>query len=401
MLKAENKIDPNGKEGSVTKDFNLYIIFSTTLFAVMGVASITPAFPQIIKHYNLTVEQIGYLITVFTLPGIFLSPFMGILADRYGRKAILVPAMLLFGIAGFLCAFQTNYENLLWMRLLQGIGAASLGMLNVTLIGDLFEGKKRIQAMGYNASVLSVGTAAFPAIGGLLASFQWEYAFFLPITILPFAFVVLFRLRTPKIRSKVLMKEYLGKVWKTINRKKVWGLSLLSIMVFIVLYGAILSFFPILMEARFQANALMIGFAMSLMSISTAICSSQLAAVRKFLDSQQLLYLSSVCYAISLVLLSFASSWFILILAILLFGVAQGFFIPNVQTTLVGLASLTERAAFMSVNSMVLRIGQTLGPIVAALFYFNHELGYVYLLTAGIALLMIVVVKTMVGKLEM
>jgi len=396
----KNEINSEQTEIPTIKDFNLYIIFSITLFAVMGVASITPAFPQIIKHYNLSVQQIGYLITVFTLPGIFLSPFIGILADRYGRKTILFPSMLIFGVAGFLCAFQSDYKSLLIMRFFQGVGASSLGSLNITLIGDLFDGKNRIKAMGYNASVLSIGTASFPAIGGLLASFDWQYAFYLPVIILPFAFVVLFRLQTPNVRTNISLREYLGNAWKTINRKKVWGLYLVNILVFIILYGAFLSFFPILMEARFQANSLVIGITMSLMSLTTAISSSQLAEVRKRVTSHTLLYLSSLGYAISLVILSFAAGWIMLIIAISLFGLAHGFFIPNIQTAFVGMAPLSERAAFMSVNSMVLRIGQTLGPIVAALFYINQNIQPVFLLSAIIALLMIVIIKTMVGKID-
>jgi ACDE family multidrug resistance protein len=366
----------------------------------MGVASITPAFPQIIKHYNLTVKQIGYLITVFTLPGIFLTPFIGILADRYGRKIILFPSMLIFGVAGVLCVFQSNYENLLIMRFFQGVGAASLGSLNITLIGDLFDGKKRIQAMGYNASMLSIGTASYPAVGGLLASFDWHYAFYLPGLVLPIAFIVLFKLHTPTIRNNISLKKYIKNAWKNINRKKVWGLSLINILVFIILYGAFLSFFPILMESRFQANSLTIGLSMSLMSIVTAICSSQLGKIRRKATSKTILYFSSSLYAISLVILSLAMNWIILIIAIALFGIAHGFFIPNIQTALVGMAPISERAAFMSVNSMVLRIGQTLGPIVAALFYINQSIELVFWLSAIIAILMIVIIKTMVGELE-
>ncbi|MFC1785144.1 MFS transporter [Candidatus Neomarinimicrobiota bacterium] len=396
----KNELNREQTEIPTIKDFNLFIIFSITLFAVMGVASITPAFPQIIKHYNLSVQQIGYLITAFTLPGIFLSLFIGILADRYGRKTILFPSMLIFGVAGFLCAFQSDYKSLLMMRFFQGVGAASLGSLNITLIGDLFDGKNRIKAMGYNASVLSIGTASFPVIGGLLASFDWQYAFYLPVIILPFAFVVLFRLQTLNVRTNISLREYLGNAWKTINRKKVWGLSMVNILVFIILYGAFLSFFPILMETRFQANSLVIGITMSLMSLTTAISSSQLAKVRKQVTSDTLLYLSSLGYAISLVILSFAAGWIMLIIAISLFGIAHGLFIPNIQTALVGMAPLSERAAFMSVNSTVLRIGQTLGPIVVALFYINQNIQSVFLLSAIIALVMIVIIKTLVGKIE-
>ena len=154
------------------------------------------------------------------------------------------------------------------------------------------------------------------------------------------------------------------------------------------------------MESRLQARSMIIGLSMSLMSLVTAICSSQLVKIRKKANSKTLLYLSSSLYAISLVILSYATDWVTLIVAILLFGIAQGLFIPNIQTALVGMAPLSERAAFMSVNSMVLRIGQTLGPIVAALFYINQNIQPVLWLSAIIPLIMIIIIKTMVGELE-
>ncbi|MBN2773035.1 MAG: MFS transporter [Prolixibacteraceae bacterium] len=382
------------------KESNLYIIFGITLFAVMGVASITPTFPQVIRHYNLTAKQIGYLITVFTFPGIFTTLFLGILADRFGRKAILIPSMLLFGIAGFLCVFQISYEGLLIMRFFQGIGAGSLGALNVTLIGDLWEGNKRTLAMGYNASVLSIGTASFPAIGGLLAASDWRYAFGLPILILPLSAIVFFRLKTPPVKKDIALKEYITKVWNTIKQKKALGLFAVNILVFIILYGAFLSFFPLLMEERFQANSKVIGIALSIASVTTAVFSILLGKVRKHFKPHTLMYFSSLVYMASLTVLAFAGNWFLLIIAILLFGTAHGFFIPNIQTVLVGFAPLSERAAFMALNGMVLRIGQTLGPVLAALFYINKSLRPVFLLNAVIALMIVVILKTVVGKLE-
>jgi MFS transporter, ACDE family, multidrug resistance protein len=385
-------------EKKLLKDIDLYLIFSITLFAVLGVSSITPAFPSIIKQFGLTAKQIGYLITVFTFPGIFIIPFMGILADRFGRKTILVPSMLLFGVAGVLCAFQKDYQGLLVMRFFQGIGGASFGSLNVTLIGDLYSGEKRGQAMGYNASVLSIGTAAFPAFGGLLASFNWHYVFLLPGLILPFVFLVFFKLKTPEIRNTVSLRKYLGNVWKTVNRKETWGLLIANILVFISLYGAFLSFFPILMGERFHANSLVIGVTMSLMSLATAFFASQLGRARKKYKSVHLFYFSSIVYATSLVIMAFATNWFFLIFSVILFGMGHGLFIPNLQTALVELAPLPERAAFMSLNGMVLRIGQTLGPVMAALFYFNHNLQPVYLFSAVFAFMIVIIIRTMVSK---
>ena len=152
----------------VYKDHNLHVLFGVTLMAVLGVSSITPALPEIRDVFGVTSAQVGLLITIFTLPGIALTPVLGVLSDRHGRRKILIPALLLFGIAGGLCAFARSFELLLALRLLQGMGAAALGTLNVTVIGDIFTGHERSAALGYNASVSLSGRRATPPSAALL-----------------------------------------------------------------------------------------------------------------------------------------------------------------------------------------------------------------------------------------
>jgi MFS family permease len=74
------------------KDHNLHVLWGVTLMAVLGVSSVTPAFPRIVQELGVSSGQVGLLITVFTLPGIVLTPVLGVLSDRHGRKKILVPA---------------------------------------------------------------------------------------------------------------------------------------------------------------------------------------------------------------------------------------------------------------------------------------------------------------------
>ena len=82
------------------KDRNLHVIFAVTMMAVLGVSSIAPALPKIAKGLGVEPTAIGLLITVFTVPGVVLTPISGVLADRYGRKRIIVPALFLFALAG-------------------------------------------------------------------------------------------------------------------------------------------------------------------------------------------------------------------------------------------------------------------------------------------------------------
>ena len=97
-------------ETKVYRDRNIQIIFGVTLMAVMGVSSIAPVFPRLVQELGVTTGQIGLLITFFTLPGIFLAPVLGLLADRFGRKRVLGPSLFLFALAGAACAFTNDFS---------------------------------------------------------------------------------------------------------------------------------------------------------------------------------------------------------------------------------------------------------------------------------------------------
>jgi MFS family permease len=375
---------------------NVLIIFGITLIAVMGISSITPAFPGIINYFGISIQQVGWLIAAFTLPGIFLTPVTGILADRVGRKLVLIPSLLVFGIAGFLCSFMTDFHSLLALLFIQGIGASSLSSINITLIGDLYTGEKRTALMGYNASILSIGTAAYPAIGGLIATFGWQYIFYLPLLALPLALFVGLGLNNPEPKDHQGIGEYFRRIWKSVNQPSVWGLFLVNMMVFVLLYGAYLTYFPIMLSERLQATSVQIGLSMSVMSLVTAATASQLGRLNKLLKPKYLLMLGAGFYMLSMLTLLIATHWFYVGAGVILFGLGHGMMIPSIQNLLVGFASIKERAAFMSFNSMVLRIGQTIGPLVVGVFYALGGLEASFLTGAAVAFLMAGAVAAMV-----
>jgi MFS family permease len=91
-----------------------------------------------------------------------------------------------------------------------------------------------------------------------------------------------------------------------------------------------------------------------------------------------------------------SQSWIHVVLSIMVFGLGHGLLIPSIQNLLVGFASIKERAAFMSVNSMVLRIGQTIGPLLIGVFYAIGSLQASFIAGAVVALVMFGVIAGMV-----
>ncbi|QIN82735.1 MFS transporter [Rubrobacter tropicus] len=375
-----------GPERKVYKDHNLHVLWGVTLMAVLGVSSVTPAFPAISREFGISGGQVGLLITVFTLPGIVLTPVLGVLSDRYGRKKILVPALLLFGVAGGACVFARDFQLLLVLRAFQGMGAAALGTLNVTVIGDIYGGRERSAALGYNSSVLSVGTASYPAVGGVLATFGWFYPFALPVIAVPIAVVVLFSLRNPEPLNEQGLKEYFGSVWGHLRDREVLGLIGASLMTFIILFGPQLSYLPILMNDRFDAPSYVIGAVLSGASLTTALVSSQLGRLTGRFDEKTLLKTSFSLYAIALAAVATAPTLSLLLVPAVLFGVAQGINLPNVFSLLNSHAPNENRGAFMATNGMSLRTGQTIGPLLMASLAGTLGVTNAYLASAAIAL---------------
>jgi len=372
----------------VLKQSSTFLIFGITLMAVLGVASLAPAFPTIIDYFEITPEQVGWLITFFTLPGILLTPFAGILADYFGRKTVLVPSLLLFALGSVACVFADTYQFLLVMRVVQGAGAASLASLNITLIGDLFRGKQRVSLMGYNASILSIGTASYPVIGGLLANANWRFVFLLPLFSIPLVLWMVFGLKISFSPANVNLKGYFSQLWISVNHRSVWGLFIANILLFIVLYGGMLTYFPLLMKERFASNPATIGLLLSTMSFVTAIISFQTGWLGRHVTIKNQLILSGFLYAIGTILLAFAETNGLIIISLVIFGLGHGMIIPGVQNLLVAFSPTRERALFLSINSMVLRIGQTLGPLITGLFYTLNGINGAFAAASVAALIM-------------
>lgn len=380
------------------QDRNLYIIFSITLMAVMGVSSITPVLPEIREALALTRQQVGLMIVFFSLPGIILTPLLGILADRYGRKTILGPSLVLFALAGASCFFIRDFTWLLVFRLLQGSGAASLGSLNSALVGDIYAKEERAKIMGKVAGILSIGTASYPAIGGALALLGWHVPFLLPLLALPTGWAVLFKLKNPEPERGEKFMSYLKSGLKGISSGNVLILFVATFAVFIMLYGAYLTYLPLLLDERFGASSLVIGLLMATMSATTAGIASQLGRINKRIPDYKIISYSFLLYVASLLSIPFIPVIWLMPLPIVLFGIGQGMNFPSIQARLTKMAPLEYRGLFMSLNGMVLRLGQTLGPIVVGWFYLIDENTSAFLGAALVGFLMFLAALRFIRK---
>jgi predicted MFS family arabinose efflux permease len=250
--------------------------------------------------------------------------------------------------------------------------------------------------MGYNASVLSLSTASYPLIGGALAGIAWYYPFILPLLAIPVGLFVIFGIREPKFEKVSDFKQYIKAISISIRKKEVMGIFLLGILTFLILYGAYLTYIPFLVSQKFDLAAPQIGILLSISSLTTAILATQVGRLTNKFGSLFLLKTAFTFYFIVSLVIPHINNLYLFLLPIIIFGSAQALNMPSLQTSLANLSPDNQRGAFMSLNGMVLRIGQTLGPLIMGIGYSAGEMNGVYYLSALVALLGLVVLFTMI-----
>ena len=337
--------------------------------AVLGVSSLAPALPAMSRSLHLSPESVGALITIFTLPGILFSPLAGMLADKVGRKPVLLSALFLFTLSGAACFWVRDFNLLLGLRFLQGTGAASIGVLSLTLIGDFYSGSRQTSIMGLNASVLSMGTALYPLIGGLMSGIAWNYPFLLCFLGIPVIGLVIWRLPPAHSRHRGSWHVYIRESLSAIHDRTVILLLVLMVAMFILIYGICLTAFPFMMDHMRSSSPLMIGLFLTLMSSGTLFASWHLKEVSGFLGKRGTVAAGFFLYIAGCFLLPRVGGTWLLAGVCLMIGAANGMNVPALHVLISEISPPAHRGVFMSLASTMIRVGQTLGPFLFGVFY--------------------------------
>ena len=384
-------------ETKVYRNRNFQIICGASLIGMMMAAVITPAFPTIVEALGISKQSIGLLISVFTLPNLLLVPLTGMMADRFGRKKLIVPSLFLFGIFGGACALAPDFKTLLILRGLQGIGAAPLLPVSFAIIGDLFSGQKRAEAMGFNTTVMYMGYVIYPLLGGALAGLAWNYAFLPFLTAIPVGIIALVSLHPHEPNSKESLKDHLGNALRYLRGLKVLWLFSATVITYIILFGAYLTYFSIFLEDRFGASPFTIGLFLSIIGLFTAGVSSQLGRLSKRFSVVSLIIGAFVIYAVAMAIIPLAPSLWFCLLPTILFSIGHGLNLPSLNVIAAGIAPFEYRAPFMAMQNTMIPLGMTIGPLIMGLTFGFTGLNGTFLIAALIALI-IPIMAAIIGK---
>lgn len=179
--------------GRINEDNARWYALAASCFAlfmaILDNLVVNVALPTISKDLEATTTQLQWIVSAYILVFASLQITAGGLGDRLGRKRWFLAGITLFTVTSLLAAFSQNVEMLIAARALQGLGAAFILPLSLSIISEAFPPEERGKALGIWSAVSVSGLALGPVVGGLLvqyASWHWIFLVNVPIGIVAF-----------------------------------------------------------------------------------------------------------------------------------------------------------------------------------------------------------------------
>jgi MFS transporter, DHA2 family, multidrug resistance protein len=169
------------------------------------------ALPYMQGSVSASADQINWVLTSYIVAAAIMTPPSGFLANRFGRKRVLMAAVVGFVVASVLCGIAQSLVQIVAFRLLQGFFGAALVPLGQSVLLDIYTAEERGSAMALFGVSVMVGPVLGPVIGGWLTDhYSWRWVFYInvPLGVLAFAGLSVF-LRETKTSAAARL-DWLG-----------------------------------------------------------------------------------------------------------------------------------------------------------------------------------------------
>lgn len=341
------------------------LIFAITITGIMANTMIAPAIPDILTDLGVAQNAAGLVLAAATLPGIVVAPVIGLLADRYGRREVLVPCLAAFGVAGGLASFAPTFGMLIFLRLLQGVGSAGLINLAVVVIADHWRGVDRARIIGQNSAMLTIALAVLPPLGGGLTDLVGWRASFAPYWIgVPIAAVAA-RVLGPSNRRDVRIGEQVRHALGYLRSARVLAAMGSGMMLFVLIFGLILTALPLYLAEDFGLGATERGLVLGVPALTATVGALSLGPLTARFGPRRLVLTGSAVVTVAFAIVAQAPVLAVVVLGALLYGLGEGATIPSLQAIVAGAAPASSRGAVVAVWVGGVRAGQSAGPLLA------------------------------------
>lgn len=355
----------------------LYILFFAQLMVSVGFSSVFPFLPLYVEQLGsstgMSIELLaGLVYSAQSFAMMIASPIWGVIADRFGRKLMVVRSMYGGTIILLLMAFVTSAEQLVLLRIMQGLITGTIAAANA-LMASVTPRRESGYAMGLLQVGFSVGTALGPLVGGVMADqFGYSSVFYITALFLFFGgLIVTFGIHedfTP-VKHKAIPRIGLGSTWYSLLVLP--GVLITYVMRFITSMGRMMTIpiIPLFLREVLNDSASVntfTGLAIGIASGATMASTVILGKLSDRIGYRKILVISMTALAVGYAFQGYVSAGWQFLLLQALVGVALGGVIPIISAILANFIKAGDEGLAFGLDNSVTAAGRGTAPLLGA-----------------------------------
>ncbi|PAE06165.1 MFS transporter [Terribacillus saccharophilus] len=372
--------EKNTSSGNSPKEMRGAIIAlaSIPLIMTLGNSMLLPVLPLMEEELDITKLQSSFIITFYSIVAIIFIPIAGFLSDRFGRKAVILPSLVIAGAGGLIAGiFSVGSESpYLWIligRILQGIGVAGAAPVVLPLVGDMFEKEEDVSAtLGLVETANTFGKVLSPVLGALLAGFLWYLPFYaIPVFCAISFLLVLFLIKKPKDDKKGNdFKTFMKNTKATFHEHGGWltATFLIGAILMFLLFG-ILFYLSTVLEEKYGMHGILKGAVLAIPL--AALCLASYLTGKWIKNNGKLMkwiiFTGVVVAGVVTIALYFSKGIFFMMAVFLVAGVGIGAGLPCLDSLVTSNMEKDVRGTITSLLSAMRYVGVAAGPPAVAI----------------------------------
>jgi len=359
------------------RDLRAVALLMASTLKIMANATISPALAGLAASFAATAHAgllTRLLVPAPSLSVILLAPVAGLLADRYGRRPLLLWGIVLFVIAGTSGLYLPDLPSILGSRLLLGVAVAVVTTAQTALIGDYFSGDRRSTFLSWQVAATNFGGFFFIVLAGMLAGVSPRLPFAvygLAALCLPFVWIAIVREPSRPAHAARPPETRNGSAGN-------WGLAIFGVtaltLATVMLFFMMPTQLPFFTESLGLDSASWTASALGTLTLTGGFAALGLGRILVLLGLARTYALGYAMMALGFGLLSAGPASQVLLLATAAIGAGYALVMPNFVIQALRAAPAWRRGFVSGIVTTGMFSGQLISPLVSTPF--AHGVGF-------------------------
>ncbi|MBK8617662.1 MAG: MFS transporter [Anaerolineales bacterium] len=361
-----------------------WVVAGTHFIDVIGNTLLMPFFAlYVTQKFDVGMTQAGILLATNSAAGLVGSTIGGAMADRFGRRGIILFGLIVSALSGLTLGFVDKFYMFYGLSIFVGLMGSAAHPAHQAMIADILPPEKRAEGYGLMRVISNFAWIIGPTIGGFLAAYNFLYLFLSDALISSITALLVFRL-LPETKPQPKEKTEHESLWQTLSGYRVaifdfpYLAFIFASILMILVYQQMYSSLSVYLRDVHQVDPQFYGLIMSSSAVTVVIFQFAVTRIIKRYPPFLMMAAATFFYMIGFTMYGFVATIPLFIVAMVIITIGEMIGMPTSNVLAASFAPEEMRARYMAVFGLVWAVPSMIGPWAAGLIFDNYDPNYVW-----------------------